>query len=268
VNLRGTLEVLQLARQSQYYHGLRRFSNVSTVAVAGKRSHEVVLEDQSIEWERSDYDPYARTKKFCEHMVRELLPDVPLTIFRPSIVLGDSRYPQTTQFDMVRSFVFLAGLPVLPFRPHDKIDIVNVDFVADAISTLHMKANPAHDTYHLSSGNDAQTFRELTKALAAEQNKRGPLFLPILERPFGSIVNTLANRKGPVGHGAALMKVFLPYLTWNTVFDNTQVTTEMGRKPVPFSQYSFPLLRFSREHNFEYPYQPWPESTKAGGSAA
>jgi len=268
VNLRGTLEVVQLARQTQYYHGLRRFSDVSTVAVAGKRSHEIVAEEDAIEWTRSDYDPYARTKKFCEHMVRELLPDVPLTIFRPSIVLGDSRYPQTTQFDMVRSFVFLAGLPVLPFRPHDKIDIVNVDFVADAISTLHMKANPAHDTYHLSSGNDAQTFRELTRALAAEQNRRGPLFLPILEKPFASIINTVANRKGPVGHGAALMKVFLPYLTWNTVFDNTRVTTEMGCKPVPFSQYSFPLLRFSREHNFEYPYHPWPESTKAGGSAA
>jgi len=268
VNLRGTLAVLQLARQSQYYHGLRRFSNVSTVAVAGKRSHEVVLEDRSIEWERSDYDPYARTKKFCEHLVRELLPDVPLTIFRPSIVLGDSRYPQTTQFDMVRAFVFLAGLPMLPFRPHDKIDIVNADFVADAISTLHMKANPEHDIYHLSSGNGSQTFRELTKALAAAQNRRGPVFLPILEKPFGSIVNTLANREGSLGHGAALMKVFLPYLTWNTVFDNTRVTTEMGRKPVPFSQYSFPLLRFSREHNFAYPYQPWPEGTKAGGSAA
>jgi len=52
------------------------------------------------------------------------------------------------------------------------------------------------------------------------------------------------------------------------VFDNTRVTAEMGRKPVPFSQYSFPLLRFSREHNFEYPYQAWPESTRAGGSAA
>jgi len=197
-----------------------------------------------------------------------LLPDVPLTIFRPSIVLGDSRYPQTTQFDMVRSFVFLAGLPALPFRPHDKIDIVNVDFVADAISTLHMKANPEHDTYHLSSGNDSETFRELTKALAAAQDRSGPLFLPILERPFGSIVHTLAKRKGPLGHGAALMKVFLPYLTWNTLFDNTRVTKEIGRKPVPFSEYSFPLLRFSREHNFEYPYQAWPESTRAGGSAA
>jgi long-chain acyl-CoA synthetase len=268
VNLRGTLEVVQLARRSNYYHGLQRFSSVSTVAVAGKRSHEIVTEDRSIDWDRSDYDPYARTKKFCEHMVRELLPEVPLTIFRPSIVLGDSRYPETTQFDMVRSFVYLAGLPVLPFRPHDKIDIVNVDFVADAISTLHMKANPQYDTYHLSSGNDSQSFRELTTALAAAQNKRGPMFLPILERPFHSVVNMLSNRKGPAGHGAALLKVFLPYLMWNTVFDNTRVTTELGRKPSPFSQYSYPLLKFSREHDFAYPYADWPSGAQAGGSAA
>ena len=134
VNLRGTLEVVQLAMRSNHYHGLRRFSQVSTVAVAGKRRDEIVREDEAIDWDRSDYDPYARTKKFCEHMIRQLLPEVPITIFRPSIVLGDSRYAETTQFEMVKAFVFLAGLPVLPFRASDKIDIVNVDFVADAIA--------------------------------------------------------------------------------------------------------------------------------------
>jgi thioester reductase-like protein len=266
VNLRGTLEVLTLARHAEHYHGLRRFSQVSTVAVAGQRSNEVVTEDRSIEWDRSDYDPYARTKKFCEHMMRVLLPDTPKTVFRPSIVLGDSRYAETTQFDMVRSFVFLAGLPVLPFRPTDKIDIVNVDFVADAIATLHQKDQPQHDTYHLSSGLESQTFRQLTSTLAAAQNKRGPVFLPFLEKPFSAGVNFLSNRRGPVGRGAALMKVFMPYLVWNTVFDNTRVTTELGRRPVPFSRYSYPLLKFSRENQFEYRYKPWPAA--AGGTAA
>ncbi len=267
VNLRGTLEVLQLAMRSYHYHGLRRFSHVSTVAVAGVRKNEVVTEDGAIEWDRSDYDPYARTKKFCEHMIRELLPEVPITIFRPSIVLGDSRYAETTQFDMVRAFVFLAGLPVLPFHSTDKIDIVNVDFVADAIATLHQKANPQYDIYHLSSGVESQTFRQLTSALAAAQNQRGPMFMPFLERPFAATVNTLANRRNAISQGAALMKVFLPYLVWNTVFDNTRVTSELGRKPVPFSQYSYPLLKFSRESNFSYQYRVWP-AAKAGGSAA
>ena len=267
VNLRGTLEMLLLAQKSNHYHGLRRFSQVSTVAVAGKRQDEIVTEDNAIDWNRSDYDPYARTKKFTEHMMRQLLPEVPITIFRPSIVLGDSRHPETTQFDMVKAFVFLAGLPVLPFPSKDKIDIVNVDFVADAIATLHQKVNPLHDTYHLSSGVDSQTFRQLTTALAAAQNKRGPIFLPFLQRPFNASVNLLSNRQGPLGHSASLLKVFMPYLVWNTVFDNTRVTQELGRKPVPFSQYSYPLLKFSRETNFTYPYRDWP-STKAGGSAA
>jgi thioester reductase-like protein len=266
VNLRGTLEVLTLARHVEHYHGLRRFSEVSTVAVAGKRKNEVVTEDAAIEWDRSDYDPYARTKKFCEHMTRVLLPDTPKTVFRPSIVLGDSRRAATTQFEMVKAFVFLAGLPVLPFRPTDKIDIVNVDFVADAIATLHQKDQPQYDTYHLSAGTASQTFRQLTGALALAQQKRGPLFLPFAEKPFTGSVHFLSNRKGSLGYGASLMKVFMPYLVWNTVFDNTRVTTELGRKPVPFSRYSFPLLKFSRENDFQYKYQPWPVT--AGGTAA
>ena len=266
VNLRGTLEVLKLGMQVDHYHGLRRFSHVSTVAVAGKRQDEVVTEDNSIDWERSDYDPYARTKKFCEHMIRQLLPEVPKTIFRPSIVLGDSRRAETTQFDMVRAFVFLAGLPVLPLRSKDRVDIVNVDFVADAIATLHVKEKTQFGTYHLSSGRESQTFGQLTESLAAAQDKRGPIYLPFLQKPFASSVNALSNRKSAIGRGAALMKVFMPYLAFNTVFDNTRVTSELGRKPVPFSQYSYPLLRFSRDTNFVYSYRDWP--AKAGGSAA
>jgi thioester reductase-like protein len=266
VNLRGTLEVLTLARQAEHYHGLRRFSQVSTVAVAGKRQNEVVSEDCSIDWERSDYDPYARTKKFCEHMMRVLLPETPKTVFRPSIVLGDSRYAETTQFDMVKAFVFLAGLPVLPFRPTDKIDIVNVDFVAEAIATLHQKDRPQYDTYHLSSGMGSQTFRQITKALAAAQNKRAPVFVPVAERPFAGSVNFLANRRGAIAKGASLLKVFMPYLTWNTVFDNKRVTDELGKKPVLFSEYCYPLMKFSSGNNFEYNYQPWPAAV--GGTAA
>jgi long-chain acyl-CoA synthetase len=258
VNLRGTLEVIQLAMRARDDHGLRRFSHVSTVAVAGQRSNEVVQEDTAIDWTRSDYDPYARTKKFCEHMIRELLPDVPRTICRPSIVLGDSRRPETNQFDMVRAFVFLAGLPALPFRATDRIDIVPVNFVADAVAALHQKEKPAHEIYHLSSGTGSETFVQLTDALSKSLGKRGPVFVPSLERPTLKMVNALAGREGKIGGLATLLKVFLPYLVWNTVFDNTRVVTELGRRPAPFSEYCFPLLRFSRENNFMYKYREWP----------
>lgn len=256
VNLRGSLEVIKLAQAIERTNGLRRFSHVSTVAVAGVRQNEVVEEDTSIDWNRSDYDPYARTKKFSEHMLNELLPDVSHLVFRPSIVLGDSRYPETTQFDMVRSFVFLASLPTLPFRPDDRIDIVNVDFVAGAISTLHQKERPDHDIYHLSSGTQSQTFRQLTDAIAGASGRSRPVFIPGLEKTFSRTVDRLARSRGTaIGHGASLLKVFLPYLTFNTVFDNSRAVTELGRKPAAFSEYCYPLLKFSRDGKFTYPYR-------------
>ena len=229
MNLRGTLEVIQLALRARDQHGLRRFSHVSTVAVAGQRANEVVQEDTAIDWNRSDYDPYARTKKFCEHMVRQLLPDVPRTIFRPSIVLGDSRRPETNQFDMVRAFVFLAGLPALPFRPTDRIDIVPVDFVADAVATLHQKEKPSHDIYHLSSGTGVGDFRAIDRRAggSARENAARSSFRR-LRSPSSQMINALAGRAGKIGGLATLLKVFLPYLVWNTVFDNTRAVDGNG----------------------------------------
>ncbi|MBI2819333.1 MAG: SDR family oxidoreductase [Acidobacteria bacterium] len=268
VNLRGTLEVVQLAMRAHEHHGLHRFSHVSTVAVAGERANEIVQEDRAIEWDRADYDPYARTKKFCEHMIRQLLPDVPRTIFRPSIVLGHSRHAETTQFDMVRAFVFLAGLPILPFRPTDRLDIVPVDFVSDSIVTLHQKERPDYEIYHLSAGAQSQTYRELTTHLSRALGKSKPLYIPSLVGPFSSFVNRLARLRGTIGYGATLLKVFLPYLVWNTVFDNTRVVSETGRSPAPFSEYCAPLLKFSKEHHFTYPYREWPRAATESAPAS
>lgn len=266
VNLRGTLQVVELAMRARDAHGLRRFSQISTVAVAGRRQDEIISEDSAIEWDRSDYDPYARTKKFCEHMIRELLPDVSRAIFRPSIVLGDSRRPETNQFGMVKAFVALAGWPVLPFRPGDRIDIVPVDYVAGAIAKLHLKESLTHEIYHLSSGVDSETYMQLTNAIASARNKRKPTFAPFLEGTASATVNFVSGRFGKAGELATLLKVFLPYLTWNTVFDNSRVVAEMGRKPAPFSQYCYPLLQFSRENHFSYPYEALPTDSNTNAT--
>lgn len=260
INLRGTLEVVKLAQAISADHGLKRFSHISTVAVAGTRQDEVIGEEEAIDWNRSDYDPYARTKKFSEHLIRELLPETPLTIFRPSIVMGDSRRAETTQFDMVRAFAFLAGLPLLPLRAGDRLDIVNVDFVAEAVATLHQKENPGFDTYHLSSGRDSPTCQDITNALSAIRNRRRPTYAPSLIRPVTSLVSRLARRRGTaVGYLASLMQVFLPYLHWNTVFDNSRVVQETGMTPAGFTDYCYPLYRFATRNHFTYPYREWPE---------
>ncbi len=260
VNLRGTLEMVKLAQAADAHHGLRRFSDISTVAVAGKRSNEVVSEPHSVEWSRSDYDPYARTKKFCEHMVHELLPEIDVRVFRPSIILGDSRFPETTQFDMVRAFVWLAQLPVLPFNSNWRADIVPANYVAKGVVHVHMAESPKYDTYHLSSGIDSLTYREVVDALDGKKVK----FLPELEGSFSSLINRLSNtpRKWGLAPAASLMKVFIPYLVFNTVFDNQRIVDELGEKPEPFSTYANALRKYARNGKFTYDYKPWPENVE------
>jgi nucleoside-diphosphate-sugar epimerase len=193
-------------------------------------------------------------------MIRQLLPDVPRTIFRPAVVMGDSRRPETSQFDMVQAFDVLARLPVLPLRPDDRIDIVPANYVGRAIVAIHQKEQPAHDIYHLSSGMGAQTYREITDALSAAGGGRRPTFLPSFGKPFSGTVDWLANRGGAIAHGASLLKVFWPYLEWNTVFDNARVVAELEEPPAKFTTYAYPLLKFSRENKFHYPAKPWPSS--------
>jgi hypothetical protein len=62
------------------------------------------------------------------------------------------------------------------------------------------------------------------------------------------------------------MKVFWPYLDWNTVFDNSRVVAELAESPAKFSDYAYPLLKFSRKNKFRYPAKPWPSS--AGDAAS
>jgi len=113
----------------------------------------------------------------------------------------------------------------------------------------------------------SESIGAIAAALAKAQGKRGPVYMPSLEGPSSTMINALAGRAGKVGGLATLMKVFLPYLVWNTVFDNRRVVAEMGRKPAPFSQYCFPLLKFSRDNHFQYKYRDRPSAGAAESQA-
>jgi hypothetical protein len=165
---------------------------------------------------------------------------------------------------MVQAFHVLAQMPVLPLRPQDKIDIVPANYVSKAVVTIHQKESPAHGIYHLSSGTNSETYQEITEAISHAGGMLRPMFSPGLGRPFSRTVNWAANLRGAVGHGASLLKVFWPYLDWNTVFDNSRVVAELGESPAKFSTYAHPLLKFSRENKFKYPAKPWPSIAGTG----
>jgi hypothetical protein len=137
---------------------------------------------------------------------------------------------------------------------------VNSDFVARAMATLHMKDRPEHDTYHLSMGTRSSTARDVVNALHRDAGVKPTRLMPGLQPSFATLANVLASssRKNAVTHFGSLVKVFLPYFTNDTVFDNTRVTQELGLEPVPFSNYCGALYRFAKRTGFQYPYEPLP----------
>lgn len=142
VNVEGTRGVLELAATAPR---LRRLHHFSTAHVSGDREG-VILEDELDEGQGFT-SAYERTKFQAEKLVRAALAELPGTIYRPSIVVGDSR---TGEVDRINGPYYLAlllvasplGVPLpLPGRGAAPLNVVPVDFVVDA--ALAIGANPA-----------------------------------------------------------------------------------------------------------------------------
>lgn len=197
VNVEGTVNVLDLARDAP---NLVRLCHVSTVQVAGDRQG-VIDEDELEEGQRFS-NAYEETKFRAEVLVRKAMADLPITVFRPSTMIGDSRTgevdrrggPYYLAFQLVTS-PLRVPLP-LPGDGSFPLNVVPSNFVAEAI--LELSRNPAAvgKTFHLVDPNpmSARKVYEQIAEMAGRKPLRlslpakasaALLRLPMLERLIG-----------------------------------------------------------------------------------
>ncbi len=150
VNVDGTRNVVGLANEI----GAGCFHHVSSIAAAGM-FEGMFREDMFEEAEGLDH-PYFSTKHDSEKIVRTEL-KVPFRVYRPGLVVGDSRTGEMDKIDGPYYFFKLIQrlrriLP--PWMPTigiegGRINIVPVDFVVDAMD--HIAHLPNHDgkCFHL-----------------------------------------------------------------------------------------------------------------------
>jgi thioester reductase-like protein len=158
INVEGTRHILDFAAATC---NLRSFAYVGTAYVAGERSG--LVRETELAVGQGYRNTYEQTKSEAEALVRSRLVDMPGIILRPSIIVGDSRTGVTSSFKMMYwpLKIYARGLwRTVPGYPDAVLDIVPVDFVADAIahavfdpatlgSTLHLCAGPrASATIH------------------------------------------------------------------------------------------------------------------------
>jgi len=175
VNVQGTQHVLDLARRAER---LERHHYMSTAYTAGWRSGRVY--ESELAAGQTFKNHYESTKFAAEVLVRGTLDVVPTTIYRPAIVVGDSRTGETQKFDgpyfLLRTISRLHGRPLPQIGRGDApFNVVPVDFVVDAVAAARQDPRSAGQTLHLVDP-DPMSSAQLMRLLAREYAGREPSY--------------------------------------------------------------------------------------------
>ena len=149
-NVDGTRAVIDLAQKTG-----ATLHHVSSIAVAGNFPGEFTEEDFDVS--QALPTPYHQTKFEAELQVRSA-PGLRYRVYRPAVVVGDSRTGEMDKIDGPYYFFgLLARLAVLPkltpmVLPNTgRTNIVPVDYVADAMVELMHTDGRDGQTFHLTS---------------------------------------------------------------------------------------------------------------------
>jgi thioester reductase-like protein len=165
-NINGTQRVLRWATQLR---SLKAFAYVGTASIIGageEATGRTILEDESPNASANHLVGYTRSKMCAEMAVRAAIPEDKLLVFRPSILVGDSRCLIPRSFDIAWIIVAIRHLRMFFGNPDAACDIISVDYAAKAIVALLMNQNRRrHTTYHVSAGPAATTCREVLEGI-------------------------------------------------------------------------------------------------------
>jgi long-chain acyl-CoA synthetase len=185
INVAGTERMLAFAERCQARGGLDGYAHLSTAYVAGHRSG-CVLEDELDRGQRHR-NAYERSKLEAEGLVRRAADGLPIQVFRPSIIVGDSRTGWTSAFNVLyaplRAFA-LGAYPVVPARRRSPVDVVPVDYVADAVVALAGDVHQPGETFHIVAGERATSVDELVHLACSTLKRRPPRLVPAGLRPI------------------------------------------------------------------------------------
>jgi len=243
VNVDGTRNLLEFVGAAKRFE---RLQYVSTAYVSGRTRGE--FRETDLDVGQGFKNHYEETKFLAEvEVVRSKLP---ATIYRPGVVVGDSRTGETAKFDGPYAVLrMMERLPSPGLFPRvgigrGTVNIVPVDFVVSAMAALSAAPASRGLTYHLCDP-QPHSPAELTQLFGSAFGKRFlyvpvPLVLaraclspPQLQRFFGITAQALEYFHDPVRH------------------DTTQATRDLGALGVKcprLADYLPQLISFYRSH--------------------
>jgi thioester reductase-like protein len=243
VNVAGTRHVMDfLASCPKLEHA----AYVSTAYVSGRRTG-LVREDELMH-AAGFKNFYEETKYHAEVVVRARMGEVPATVMRPAIVVGDARTGATAKFD--GPYFILGALRRLPRLTlmtrigtgRHPVNLVPADFVTDALVAL---ARPEHAgaTFHLTDPNPA-TQQELMEAFVDRLGMRAA---------YVTVPPALARRlvATPVGRTFGIAPELVDYFDVPVTYDSTRTQRALAGTGVacpPFLSYVDHIVDYVERH--------------------
>ena len=243
VNVEGLREVLEVCL------GMRKLERIclwSTAFVAGDREG-VVREDELFVGQHFR-NAYEETKAEAERLARTAMAKLPITIVRPSILVGDSVTGAVSRLDgpylLVNAIVHAGQTPVpLPGRGQHPLHLVPVDYAARAALFLTRHPDALGGTFHLTDPQPL-TARQFYDAVADAANKPRPtIFLP--EGLSRAVLNLPLVRDFVRNE-----RTFLDWFDTDVYYDNSRARALLGPSGIECPaapSYVEALVRYVRE---------------------
>jgi nucleoside-diphosphate-sugar epimerase len=235
-NVGGVLELGRLAAQGKR---LKRFVQIGTAMSCGQLANRHVHETWEVPPIAQHAVRYTYSKGMAELKLREAVPELPLVVARPSIVVGHSTLgcePSGSVFWMLR---MVALLETFSCRLTDRVDILPVDDCAEAIVQIALKPTLAHDLYHISAGDAhseqiATLYPRMRRGAGPEEDAQAlagyvyqeKIQEKALARKFLSLTGD-----GNVRLVARCIHLYAKFASMSYVFDNTRLVQETGFQP-------------------------------------
>jgi len=252
VNYTGTRNIMIFAQHAQQNGGLKGVAYISTAYVSGDRAGRIL--ENELACDQHFANTYEQTKFESEKLVWQLMSELPLTIFRPSIIVGDSKTGRTTAFNVLYPPLKLIShkmVRILPGSRYTPLDIVPVDFVANAINSIFLKNNEGiGKIYHLTAGDEnsttvgevvdlAMAYIDITKIAGNLQPIRF-----IVPEEYHSAIQSLCGHEKRVWQA---IETYAPYLCVNRTFDNANTCSALRNTGITipdFKNYYQTILQY------------------------
>ena len=255
VNVGGARNLLAIGEEAFRGGTLQRFVYIGTAFVAGRRKG--LAREDELNLGQQFRNSYERSKCEAESLVRAQMVRLPATVLRPSIIVGDSRTGVTTSFNTLywplRAYA-QRGWRIAPGSPRTVVDLVPVNFVAQAALHLTFLSEAAGRTLHLAAGpRRSATIGQIADAAARFFHRPPPRF--VNTRLFAAILHPLllatvwGKRRRVLKQG----RFYRPYLDMELEFDTTQADALLepaGIRPPHVEEYLERLFAFCLESDW------------------